>query len=193
MDAKRSQERKKMLKNSEKSPAWENANKKLSANLMRIRTKILKTVQDETLDDALSFLKERYNVEKDVNTRLATMAAQSWIIRQKFVRIGLDEPSCVKDHMGELLPNNKLATMKLKAKSENPVAPAAQDGLTGWQLVKIIKETEVNGMQFFENTTINVSDADAEKLISADKAVKVEAETSTAAPKGRATKAKEQS
>ena len=59
-------------------------------------------------------------------------------------------------------------------------------------MVKIIKETEVNGMQFFENTTINVSDADAEKLISADKAVKVEDEASTAAPKGRATKAKEQ-
>ena len=182
-----------MLKNSEKAPAREDASKKLSANLMRIRAKILKTVQDETLDDALSVLKERYSVEKDVDIRLATMAAQSWIIRQKFVRIGLDEPSCVKDHMGELLPKNKLATMKLKSKSEDPVAPAAQDGLIGWQLVKIIKETEVNGMQFFENTTINVSDADAEKLISADKAVKVEAEASTAAPKGRATKAKEQS
>jgi hypothetical protein len=48
-------------------------------------------------------------------------------------------------------------------------------------------------MQFFENTTINVSDADAEKLISADKAVKVEGAVSTAAPKGRAKKAKEQS
>jgi len=165
-----------MLKNSEKSPAREDASKKLSANLMRIRTKILKTVQDETLDDALSFLKERYNVEKDVNIRLATMAAQSWIIRQKFVRIGLDEPSSVKDHMGEFLPKNKLAAMKPKAKSEEPVKLTAQDGPTGWQLVKIIKETEVNGMQFFENTTINVSDADAEKLISANKAEKVEAE-----------------
>jgi hypothetical protein len=48
-----------MLKNSEKAPAREDASKKLSANLMRIRAKILKTVQDETLDDALSVLKER--------------------------------------------------------------------------------------------------------------------------------------
>ena len=87
--------------------------KKLSANLLRIRTKILKAVQDETLDDALSLLKAQYSAQADVDTRLATMAAQSWIIRQKFVRIGLDEPSCVKDHMGELLPKNKLATMKL--------------------------------------------------------------------------------
>ena len=182
---------KKMLKNSEKSPAREDASKKLSANLMRIRTKILKTVQDETLDDALSFLKERYDVEKDVNIRLATMAAQSWIIRQKFVRIGLDEPSSVKDHMGEFLPKNKLAAMKPKAKSEEPVKLTAQDGPTGWQLVKIIKETEVNGMQFFENTTINVSDADAEKLISANKAEKVEAEAPSPAPKNPAKKAKE--
>ena len=180
-----------MLKNSEKSPAREDASKKLSANLMRIRTKILKTVQDETLDDALSFLKERYDVEKDVNIRLATMAAQSWIIRQKFVRIGLDEPSSVKDHMGEFLPKNKLAVMKPKAKSEEPVKLTAQDGPTGWQLVKIIKETEVNGMQFFENTTINVSDADAEKLISANKAEKVEAETPPPTPKKPAKKAKE--
>ena len=182
-----------MLKTTEKAQEHVDPSKKLSAKLMRIRTKILKTVQDEALDDALSLLKARYSAQADIDTRLATMAAQSWIIRQKFVRIGLDEPSCVKDHMGELLPKNKLATMKLKSKSEDPVAPAAQDGLIGWQLVKIIKETEVNGMQFFENTTINVSDADAEKLISADKAVKVEAEASTAAPKGRAKKAKEQS
>ena len=60
-------------------------------------------------------------MEKDVDIRLATMAAQSWIIRQKFVRIGLDEPSSVKDHMGEFLPKNKLAAMKPKAKSEEPV------------------------------------------------------------------------
>ncbi|MDA9790685.1 hypothetical protein OAU84_01625 [bacterium] len=180
-----------MLKNSEKAPAREDASKKLSANLMRIRAKILKTVQDETLDDALSVLKERYSVEKDVDIRLATMAAQSWIIRQKFVRIGLDEPSSVKDHMEELLPKNKLAAMKPKAKSEEPVTPETKDGPTGWQLVKIIEETEVNGMQFFENTTINVSDADAEKLISANKAEKVEAETPPPTPKKPAKKAKE--
>lgn len=183
-----------MLKNSEKSPAREDASKKLSANLMRMRAKILKTVQDETLDDALSFLRERYNVEKDVNIRLATMAAQSWIIRQKIVRIGLDEPSSVKDHMGDFLPQNKknkLAAMQPKAKSEEPVKLTAQDGPTGWQLVKIIKETEVNGMQFFENTTINVSDADAEKLISANKAEKVEVEAPPPAPKKPAKKAKE--
>ena len=81
--------------------------------------------------------------------------------------------------------------MKPKAKSEEPVAPETQDGPTGWQLVKIIEETEVNGMQFFENTTINVSDADAEKLISANKAEKVEAETPPPTPKKPAKKAKE--
>jgi len=81
--------------------------------------------------------------------------------------------------------------MKPKAKSEEPVKLTAQDGPTGWQLVKIIKETEVNGMQFFENTTINVSDADAEKLISANKAEKVEAEAPPSAPKKPAKKAKE--
>ena len=180
-----------MSKNSKKALVRQDASKKLSANLMRMRAKILKTVQDETLDDALSHLKEQCSGETNVDMRLATMAAQSWIIRQKFVRIGLDEPSSVKDHMEELLPKNKLAAMKPRAKSEEPVAPETQDGPNGWQLVKIIEETEVNGMQFFENTTINVSDADAEKLISANKAEKVEAETPPPTPKKPAKKAKE--
>ena len=180
-----------MSKNSKKALVRQDASKKLSANLMRMRAKILKTVQDKTLDDALSHLKEQCSGETNVDMRLATMAAQSWIIRQKFIRIGLDATSSVKDHMGELLPKNKLAAMKPKAKLEDQVTLTAQDGPTGWQLVKIIKETEVNGMQFFENTTINVSDGDAEKLISANKAEKVEAEAPPPAPKSLAKKAKE--
>ncbi|MDB4234922.1 hypothetical protein OAI26_02725 [Sulfitobacter sp.] len=148
--------------------------KKLSANLLRIRTKILKAVQDETLDDALSRLKEQNSGETDVNTRLASMSAQSWIIRQKCVRIGLDKPALIKDHIGELLPKNKLASMKPKTETEEPMKTVARESSTGWQMVKIIEETEVNGMRFFENTMINVSDADAEKLIVSQKAVKVE-------------------
>ena len=53
------------------------------------------------------------------------------------------------------------------------MAEATDDAVTisGWQKVKILKETEVNGMQFFENTTINVSKDDADKLITAKKAM----------------------
>ena len=183
--------KKKMLKSARSAQTQNNASKKLSANLLRIRIKFLKAVQDETLDDALSILKEQYSGDADVNIRLASMAAQSWIIRQKCIRIGKDKPVLVKDHIGELLPKSKLAEMKSKVKMEEPVEPAAGEGSTGWQMVKIIKETEVNGMRFFENTTIKVSDTDAEKLIVSQKAVKVDNEPAVSKPQNSANKAKD--
>lgn len=172
MSAKRNCERKKMLKPSKLLQNNDGTSQKLSANLLRMRIKMLKSVQDETLDDALSLLRSRHGTENDVNMRLASMAAQTWIIRQKFLGIGLNQPTSVKEYITELAPKkDKLAAMRVKPSDD--VAEATDDAVTisGWQKVKILKETEVNGMQFFENTTINVSKDDADKLITAKKAM----------------------
>ena len=172
MSAKRNCERKKMLKPSKLLQNNDGTSQKLSANLLRMRMKMLKSVQDETLDDALSLLRSRHGTENDVNMRLASMAAQTWIIRQKFLGIGLNQPTSVKEYITELAPKkDKLAAMRVKPSDD--VAEATDDAVTisGWQKVKILKETEVNGMQFFENTTINVSKDDADKLITAKKAM----------------------
>jgi len=172
LSAKRNCERKKMLKPSKLLQNNDGTSQKLSANLLRMRMKMLKSVQDETLDDALSLLRSRHGTENDVNMRLASMAAQTWIIRQKFLGIGLNQPTSVKEYITELAPKkDKLAAMRVKPSDD--VAEATDDAVTisGWQKVKILKETEVNGMQFFENTTINVSKDDADKLITAKKAM----------------------
>ena len=172
MSAKRNCERKKMLKPSKLLQNNDGTSQKLSANLLRMRMKMLKSVQDETLDDALSLLRSRHGTENDVNMRLASMAAQTWIIRQKFLGIGLNQPTSVKEYITELAPKkDQLAAMRVKPSDD--VAEATDDAVTisGWQKVKILKETEVNGMQFFENTTINVSKDDADKLITAKKAM----------------------
>jgi len=161
-----------MLKPSKLLQNNDGTSQKLSANLLRMRMKMLKSVQDETLDDALSLLRSRHGTENDVNMRLASMAAQTWIIRQKFLGIGLNQPTSVKEYITELAPKkDKLAAMRVKPSDD--VAEATDDAVTisGWQKVKILKETEVNGMQFFENTTINVSKDDADKLITAKKAM----------------------
>ena len=161
-----------MLKPSKLLQNNDGTSQKLSANLLRMRMKMLKSVQDETLDDALSLLRSRHGAENDVNMRLASMAAQTWIIRQKFLGIGLNQPTSVKECITELAPKkDKLAAMRVKPSDD--VAEATDDAVTisGWQKVKILKETEVNGMQFFENTTINVSKDDADKLITAKKAM----------------------
>ena len=172
MSAKRNCERKKMLKPSKLLQNNDGTSQKLSANLLRMRMKMLKSVQDETLDDALSLLRSRHGTENDVNMRLASLAAQTWIIRQKFLGIGSNQPTSVKEYITELAPKkDKLAAMRVKPSDD--VAEATDDAVTisGWQKVKILKETEVNGMQFFENTTINVSKDDADKLITAKKAM----------------------
>ena len=172
MSAKRNCERKKMLKPSKLLQNNDGTSQKLSANLLRMRIKMLKSVQDETLDDALSLLRSRHGTENDVNMRLASMAAQTWIIRQKFLGIGLNQPTSVKEYITELAPKkDKLAAMRVKPSDD--VAGVTDDAVTisRWQKVKILKETEVNGMQFFENTTINVSKDDADKLITAKKAM----------------------
>ena len=164
--------KKKMLKPPKLLQNNDGTSQKLSANLLRMRMKMLKSVQDETLDDALSLLRSRHGAENDVNMRLASMAAQTWIIRQKFLGIGLNQPTSVKEYITELAPKkDKLAAMRVKPSDD--VAEATDDAVTisGWQKVKILKETEVNGMQFFENTTINVSKDDADKLITAKKAM----------------------
>ena len=164
--------KKKMLKPYKLLQNNDGTSQKLSANLLRMRMKMLKSVQDETLDDALSLLRSRHGAENDVNMRLASMAAQTWIIRQKFLGIGLNQPTSVKEYITELAPKkDKLAAMRVKPSDD--VAEATDDAVTisGWQKVKILKETEVNGMQFFENTTINVSKDDADKLITAKKAM----------------------
>ena len=93
-----------MLKPSKLLQNNDGTSQKLSANLLRMRMKMLKSVQDETLDDALSLLKSRHGAENDVNMRLASMAAQTWIIRQKFLGIGLNQPTSVKEYITELAP-----------------------------------------------------------------------------------------
>ena len=172
-----------MLKPSKLLQNNDGTSQKLSANLLRMRMKMLKSVQDETLDDALSLLRSRHGTENDVNMRLASMAAQTWIIRQKFLGIGLNQPTSVKEYITELAPKkDKLAAMRVKPSDD--VAEATDDAVTisGWQKVKILKETEVNGMQFFENTTINVSKDDADKLITAKKAMLADDGTPDDAP-----------
>ena len=164
--------KKKMLKPYKLPLNNDGTSQKLSANLLRIRMKMLKSVQDETLDDALSLLRGRQSTENDINLRLASMAAQTWIIRQKFLGIGSNQPTSVKEYITELAPKkDKVAAMRVKPSDD--VAGVTDDAVTisGWQKVKILKETEVNGMQFFENTTINVSKDDADKLITAKKAI----------------------
>ena len=55
----------------------------------------------------------------------------------------------------------------------SPISPATPTSKP-WQKVRILAEAEVNGMVFFEGSTIAVKPEDASKLVSAGKAEVVE-------------------
>jgi hypothetical protein len=63
-------------------------------------------------------------------------------------------------------------------------ANIAATGSPSWTKLRILQETEVNGMRFFAGTTIQVHDDDAQKLIAANSAELVTEPTETS-PKRR--------
>jgi|TARA_B110000977_G_scaffold170279_1_gene220809 hypothetical protein len=182
---------KKMIKTSNAIKNSRNKEQKLSPSMQRMRMKILKSVQDETLDDALSFLRDHNGNTKDVNIRLASLAAQTWIIRQKISQIGSAVLPTVKDLISDLNSKNKnLRSNKTEVTDADGNQNLVDETTKKWQKVKILQETEVNGMQFFENTTINVTPENADRLFSANKAVLVDDSNADVSKQKKQTKAK---
>ncbi len=147
----------------------------LSSAMQRLRLKILKSVKDATLDDAMALLRGRLPQEADETTRLGYLAAQTWIVRQKFALIGAAAPATVDDQLAMLDPARKKLVKAPPAEAAPDDMPGEQDpavvATQGWQKVKILEETVVNGMRFFRDSVIEVNPDDAQKLVASEKAV----------------------
>jgi len=145
----------------------------LSAQMKRLRLKFLKSVKSESLDQALETLRSSLANEKDETARLGSLAAQTWLIRQRLLSIGSDAVPQVADYLETLEP----ARAKLNFAAKTPpqdqtdatdVANASAD--QAWETVKILEETVVNGMRFFKDFVVEVNAEDAQKLVHAKKA-----------------------
>ena len=149
---------------------------KFSAQIASARDKWLKLSADETLDTVLEFLRSKYAEEGNNNRRLGNLAAQTWIIRRKLENM----PSDPETKIGQILenPNNAKTQKTVKAKKEETTQieavkassdPTAEsdDAMT---VINILEEVTINDMRFFAGSRVEVSKADADRLIKAGKA-----------------------
>ena len=149
---------------------------KFSAQVASARDKWLKLSADETLETVLEFLRSKYAEEGNNNRRLGNLAAQTWIIRRKLENM----PSDPETKIGQILenPNNAKSQKSVKTKNQeteqieaneasSDPTTEADDTMT---VINILEEVSINDMRFFAGSRVEVSKADADRLIKAGKA-----------------------
>lgn len=149
---------------------------KFSAQVASARDKWLKLSADETLETVLEFLRSKYAEEGNNNRRLGNLAAQTWIIRRKLENM----PSDPETKIGQILenPNNAKSQKSIKTKKQETAQieanEASSDPTTetddAMTVINILEEVSINDMRFFAGSRVEVSKADADRLIKAGKA-----------------------
>tara|TARA_Y100000385_G_C13092826_1_gene639660 strand:+ start:924 stop:1388 length:465 start_codon:yes stop_codon:yes gene_type:complete len=144
--------------------------KLLSPTMLKARNKILVEYADLSFSDALDEVMLSLKSEKDNSTRLALLAAKSWIIRNKVYAM-MNEPF--------VYSLNELENTKIFSEAEDD-DDVGVDGLfdddddddntDGTVEVSILKATTHNGVKFMKDMLIKVSQEDADKLVSEKKA-----------------------
>ena len=149
---------------------------KFSAQVASARDKWLKLSADETLETVLKFLRSRYAEEGNNNRRLGNLAAQTWIIRKKLENM----PSDPETKIAQILenPTNAKNQKNVETKQEETTSNQA-DGASSdpagetdeaMTVINILEEVSINEMRFFAGSKVEVSKADADRLIKAGKA-----------------------
>jgi hypothetical protein len=149
---------------------------KFSAQVASARDKWLKLSADETLETVLEFLRSKYAEEGNNNRRLGNLAAQTWIIRRKLENM----PSDPETKIGQILenPNNAKSQKSVKTKKQETAQIEANEASSdptnkaddAMTVINILEEVGINDMRFFAGSRVEVSKADADKLIKAGKA-----------------------
>ena len=149
---------------------------KFSAQVASARDKWLKLSADETLETVLKFLRSRYAEEGNNNRRLGNLAAQTWIIRKKLENM----PSDPETKIGRILenPKNAKSQKSVKTKKQETAQIEADEAssdpttetVNAMTVINILEEVSINDMRFFAGSRVEVSKADADRLIKAGKA-----------------------
>ena len=141
--------------------------KSLSPTMLKARNEILVKFGDYTFEHALDEVKSLLKNEKNNSTRLALLAAKSWIIRNKVYAM-MNEPF--------VYSLNELENTNIFSGSEEDLG-GDLDGLFDDDVdvdenveVSIIKAITHGGVKIAKDTVIKVSKGAAEKLISEKKA-----------------------
>ena len=145
----------------------------LSPIMEKARNKILVQYSDSSFDEALDGVKSSLKTENDMPSRLALLAAKSWIIRNK-VHVLMNEPFTYS--LSEMEGTNIFS--ENEDEDEDTVGGLFDDdedddenqGNSEKVKIVIIKATTLNGNKVLKDAAMEVGKDDAEKLISEKKA-----------------------
>ena len=147
----------------------------LSPIMEKARNEILVQYSDSSFDEALDGVKSSLKTEKDTASRLALLAAKSWIIRAK-VHVIVNEPYTFS--LGEM-EGTDIFSGNDDEDEDDTVGGLFDDddddddddqGAGDTAEVVITKTTTLNGVKLLKNKVVAVGKKDAEKLVLGDKA-----------------------
>ena len=149
----------------------------LSPIMEKARNKILVQYSDSTFDEALDGVKSSLKTENDMPSRLALLAAKSWIIRNK-VHVLINEPFTYS--LSEMEGTNIFSENRDEDEDEDEDTVGGlfdddededeNEGNSAKVKIVIIKATTLNGDKLLRNAAIEVGKDDAEKLVLEKKA-----------------------
>lgn len=176
----------------------------LSPEVRKLRARFLTAIGQLAPEAGLAALRERLQGETREMYRLGNLAAQTWLVRQRFVAVMAGTlPPTVADMIEGTASAPGTGATTSRTAEPHPAAPmgetaprdaghAQDDGeapkdrpnsdTTPWQRLRILSETEVHGVRFFAGTNVDVGPEDAARLIAAGSA---EAVTEEPAPPKR--------
>ena len=140
----------------------------LSPEVRRIRNSIIKKFANEPLDIMAKFVKDIVETEEDTVKRLGAMAARVEILRMRISQISdnrtgsnfieiseevIEDDETVEDNSSEII--------------------ITSPNLSDWVRLRILENSEVNGVRFPQGVVIDVSQEDGDRLLESGKATYV--------------------
>ena len=136
----------------------------LSPEVRRIRNSIIKKFAHEPLDIMGKFVKDVVENEQDTVKRLGAMAARVEILRMRISQISDAGRISTFDELTE----EEVEEHKLEENSNEIVITSPN--LSDWVRLRIIENSEINGVRFPKGVVIDVSQEDGDRLLESGKA-----------------------
>ena len=160
----------------------------LSPDMQRMRLRVLLSVAELPFADAIVEIRKRVQTEPSEMIRIALLAAQSWLVRERMLSItsGNDLGTVKSVLYPQDAPTPKTVSSTKKAvtinigeaeEEEGEETEAQEDSNEdfiseiddGWRRVYIVSDATVNGVRFFAGSVVEVGPIEAQKLVAAQK------------------------
>ena len=143
----------------------------LAPETIRVRDAVIGKCEDMSLEEMNNFVKELLNRETDEMKRLGILAARVFILRTRIANLMEATGGAGGVNIGDV----RSAMAAVADDEEDDDADEMPDDessmeASSWYRLRILDDSEVNGVRFPKGVIIDVRGEDAEKLIAAEKA-----------------------